>query len=38
MSGAHFVTCSRCQRLMLGQTHGGQVYPQPHECVKEAQS
>ena len=28
MSGASFVRCPVCGRLMLGQ-HG---YPQPHEC------
>ena len=28
MSGAGFVYCPDCKRLMLGQ-HG---YPQPHDC------
>jgi hypothetical protein len=32
VTGAGFVHCPRCGRLMLGQTVGGVAYPQPHQC------
>lgn len=33
MSGAEFVICVGCGRLMLGQVAAdGTVYPQPHIC------
>lgn len=31
---ATFVTCPDCGRLMIGQRHGTDVYPQPHLCEK----
>lgn len=34
MSGATFVNCPDCGRLMLGQRHGDDVFPQPHKCEK----
>lgn len=34
MSGARFVTCPQCRRLMLGQRNGADIYPQPHACIK----
>lgn len=33
MSSACFVVCPECQRLMIGQRHGSDVYPQPHNCT-----
>lgn len=29
---AAFVTCPRCDRIMLGQRIGDTEYPQPHDC------
>lgn len=36
MSGAVFVTCPGCDRLMLGERRAGDTFPQPHECEMKA--
>lgn len=35
MTGATFVRCPECQRLMLGQRVQDLIYPQPHDCPKD---
>lgn len=37
MTGATFVICPGCDRLMLGQRLGEAIYPQPHGCPRKDQ-
>lgn len=38
MTGATFVHCPDCGRLMLGQIYAGVTFPQPHVCAPKEDS